>query len=363
MRLTTIQLRDLRNYREFSLTPATPVTVLVGRNASGKTNLLEAICVACRGSSFRRGDWADLVRWGEDRGTVRLEALGGDSPQEIELSVKASGAREWVVNGKKRRAGRGLVPVVTFTPDDLAFVKGPAEGRRSAVDTFGSSLSSAYSANVREYGRVLRQRNALLKDSAVRAEDLAPWTEALVERGARLTSYRGRLLARMGPLVRDAIAEIGGERLEVMYADRAGMGDAATSGAPVEDIEEALRAELILRAPDERARGVSLAGPHRADVVFLVGGHDARSSASQGQQRSVVLAWKLAEAATVREVTGRRPVVLLDDVMSELDAGRRHSLGSLIGAGEQTFITTTNIEYFEEDLLEEAGVVEVSAGG
>ncbi len=338
------------------------MTVLVGPNAAGKTNLLEAIHVAATGLTFRKADRADLVRWGSECGTVLLAGEQEGTLAEILLETQAGGARCWTVNGKRRRTKPTSLKVVAFTPDHLALAKGPPETRRGALDAVGAMLSEGYAKAAQEYGRVLRQRNSLLREGSVAGEGLRVWTLALADHGSRLIELRRRLLARLAPAVANAFAGIADEHLEVGYSSRAcpiPLGEAGSR----EEVARALVSEMEARAAEERARGTTLAGPHRDDVALILGERDARTCASQGQQRSLVLAWKLAEATVIRDTTGVRPTMLLDDVMSELDESRRHALGVLMAAGEQSFVTTTNLGYFEAGLLAGTTVAQVGADG
>jgi DNA replication and repair protein RecF len=280
------------------------------------------------------------------------------------MSVEQDGKRVYRVNGQlKRRVSdvAGLVPSVTFTPEDLDLVKGPSEKRRSALDDLGEQLSRAYAVVRRDYGRVIRQRNALLKDVCT-PQDLAPWDEQLVTLGAKLLTHRARLYRRLRSHIRTIYADLAdGESLDVVYLDKTGVGSERwTEDVPAEEVAGALRAALEKRAADERTRQVSLVGPHRDDLVFTIEGKDARAFGSQGQQRTIALSWKLAEVRVVEDVADREPVLLLDDVMSELDERRRHALTDVVRRHVQTIVTTTNLGYFEPALLERATVVELT---
>lgn len=362
MHIVSLSLRGFRSYPEFRLAPARNVTVLVGPNAAGKTNALEAVCLSCTGSSFRRMSPADAVSWGAERATVEVEAEGEGGPVSLRLDVSSDGSRSWRVNGKQKRSASalaGIVPVVSFTPEDLGLVKAGAEVRRDSLDAFGSMLAASYGRAVREYGRTLRQRNALLREGTEDDLQAGAWDDRLVETGARLTDLRRRLLARLEPHAVEAYAAVGGEDLAISYVSRTALPEA--HGA--ESVAGALRAALSERRTEERVRRTTLVGPHRDDVGFSVSGRDARAFASQGQQRTAVLAWKLAQVAVVREVAGKTPVLLLDDVMSELDEARREALTVLVQTDVQAFITTANLGYFSEALLGSALVVEVGPGG
>lgn len=360
MRITRLELSDFRNYQHFDLEPSPALTVLLGPNAAGKTNAIEAIQLVTSTQSFRRPLLEEVVRWGAERASVLLRAEEGPRLLETELEVDAEGRRTYRVNGQpKRRLSdiSTLLPSVVFTPDDLRMVKGPAEKRRSAVDDLGEQMSGTYGALRRDYGRIVRHRNTLLREGPSR-QALEVWDEQLISKGARLIVHRVRLLERvMAHAARHYAAMAAGETLDSTYADRCGLG--ACSLEDTEAVENAIRVEIKRRGPEERQRATTLVGPHRDDISFRVDGRDARTFASQGQQRTLALAWKLAEVEVVREVLRRDPVLLLDDVMSELDAERRASLSELVSSDIQTFVTTTNTSYFTTQMLERASIVRI----
>jgi DNA replication and repair protein RecF len=360
VRITRLELRDFRNYERYTLEPSTGLTVLVGPNAAGKTNIIEAVQMVTSARSFRRPRFDDLVRWGAAGARVTLKAEEGARSLEMALDIDAEGRRTYRVNGQtKRRLSEipGILPSVVFTPEDLDMVKGPAERRRSAVDDLGEQLSPAYGSLRRDYGRIVRQRNALLREGSGR-EALSVWDDQLASVGARLVVHRLRLLERVmrRASVRYA-AMADGEELAYSYSDRCGLGSCDAEDTP--GVEEGLRSEIARRSGEERVRATTLAGPHRDDIVFSVAGRDARSFASQGQQRTVALAWKLAEVEVVEEVLRRPPVLLLDDVMSELDAARRAALSEIVASEIQTIVTTTNTGYFSPEILERATVASI----
>lgn len=362
MRITRLELIDFRNYERLVLEPSATLTVLVGPNAVGKTNVVEALQLVTAARSFRRPEFTDVVRWGADRSLVRMRAEEGPRLLEIELEIDADGRRTYTVNGQvKRRHSEvaGLLPSVVFTPDDLGMVKGPAERRRAAIDDLGEQLSSTYGALRRDYGRAVRQRNALLKE-AVHGGEIDAWSEQVVTLGASLVVHRLRLLDRVMEHAAARYAEMAaGEELGYTYADRCALATCPSLEAPV--IAEAMRDEMDHRRHEERRRQVTLVGPHRDDIVLTVRGKDARSFASQGQQRTIALAWKLAEVAVVEDVLRREPILLLDDVMSELDASRRAALSEVVMSRIQTVVTTTNTGYFTDEMLERSLVVPIGS--
>lgn len=365
MHITRLQLRDFRCYHEWTLEPHPGLTILVGPNAIGKTNIIEAIQVVSTGYSFRNPNWSEVVKWGSEQASIKMSAEDGGSRADVDLRITADGSRSWRVGGiQKRRTADAarFVPIVAFTPDDLLLVKGPAEQRRAAVDTLGEQLSATYGALRRDYMRVVRQRNTLLRDEAPTSE-LEPWDDQLIVLGARLHVHRRRLTHRImetASLVYERLAA--GEGLSLSMTDRCGTRSLSpTEACDASHVEKTLAVELKNRRADERSRKTTVVGPHRDDVVFLVNGRDARAFASQGQQRTIALAWKWAEITVVTDVLHTTPVLLLDDVMSELDESRRRALTGLVQTNIQTFLTTTSTHYFDPSLLTASHVITLGA--
>ncbi|MCX8006581.1 MAG: DNA replication and repair protein RecF [Coriobacteriia bacterium] len=347
MRLTSIRLERFRNHRWFAADDLGHVVVFVGPNGSGKTNVLEAVDLVLSGRSFRQARSEDVVAWGEDSADVELRGLHDARVVTVRERFSLDGVRRLSVDGqeKKRRkeALRGTYTVV-FRPDDLELVKGPADARREAIDALGSRLSEAYTHTRREYGRVIRHRNALLREWRASRADLAVWTEQAIALGARLLVHRRRLVARLftHAAAQHAILDPQGP-LAVEYHDRCGLGITdARIDVSLDEAKDALRAAFAAREVEERQRATTVVGPHRDDLVVLLDGREARRFASQGQQRSIALAWRIGEMRTVQEVSGSTPILLLDDVMSELDERRRAALEACVSDAAQTLITTTD---------------------
>ena len=384
-----LTFRNFRNYDDLRLTGLGDITVLVGRNAIGKTNIIEGVQLLTALTSFRHAPMDQLIRHGSE--SARLEMSVGDGNRQLSVDVLLDGkSRKYQLNGKAKRPAdlKGLVPSVIFTPDDLELVKGSNTGRRTALDALGSQVNKSYYTVRRDYEKVIRHKNRLLKDEAdaalVEAID-----EMLVTVGTQLTYYRAALFARLMPHVAEKYRQISGGRevLTAVYAPSWEEGTGGeTSRSPInpgregdqevaptgdgpggesfpsasftrDEAREALARALHGRAGEERRRGRALVGPHADTITFLLDGQNASLYGSQGQQRSIVLAYKLAEAAVIEEILAQKPVLLLDDVMSELDGARREALVQAMENGSQTFITTANLAYFDESMLERSNVV------
>lgn len=355
-----IELTDFRSYSELNLVLDPGVSVVVGPNAVGKTNLVEAIQLVTAGESFRRPRWDETIRDGSPNARVIMHAHDGESVLDVTLLIEAN-RRAYTINDKRKRPADllGRMPCVVFTPDDLFMIKGPAEERRRTVDETGDQLSSTYARLRASYLRVLKQRNAALRAEAT-TEQISVYDEQLVDYGSRLTIHRARLTERLAERAKELYAVIAaGETLTVQLRT-AGRAGHPASGMDQEQVRSELETLLKASSAEERARRTTVVGPHRDDLIFTIGGREARAYASQGQQRSAALAWKLAEVGVIEDVIHKRPILLLDDVMSELDKERRVALMEMLSKTTQTVITTTNLQYFDQAELEPVALVELA---
>lgn len=347
LKIQGLELADFRSYSSFTLEGIDDLTIFYGPNAAGKTNIIEAIQLMTALTSFRRAKTEELIKQGLPRGRVRANVTDGNRQLELELRLEAP-AREYWLNGKRRPINtlKGLIPSIIFSPEDLSLVKGSDSYRHREVDLIGSQVNANYYQLMRDFEKLLRHRNKLLKDEASDAL-LDSMTDVFVKVAMQLTNYRRALLERMAPHISAAYEDISnGEPLSVSYM---------TSWEDANSLEEKLQETREL----ERVRHLTLAGPNRDRIAFEVSGLDAGTFASQGQQRSVVLAVKMAEVQLIDEMLDQKPVLLLDDVMSELDAARRQAMVERLLPDTQTFITTANIEYFDQEMLERARVVDI----
>jgi DNA replication and repair protein RecF len=348
-RVSRLRLFRFRNYAEETVELGPGLNVVVGQNAQGKTNLLEAAATVALTRSPRAGSAAEVIAWGEPACRVSAQILRPDATHDVELTLQRTDSdrvsRTLSVDGKERpaRSVLGLCPVVLFWPEDLQLVKGGPEGRRRLLDIVLSQTDARAADDLVRYRRLMEQRNASLRMVRDRMAgwDVEAFTRELVVCGGRIRVARARLVRSLEPLAAAALAELtdGRERLGLRYT---GEGVQATADDAAHE-SAALAALLAERRSEEAARGVTVAGPHRDDMEFLLDGRPGRSAASQGQQRSMVLACKLAEVRHVGSVAGVSPVLLLDDVLSELDAGRRLRLLAALGAGStaQALLTTS----------------------
>jgi DNA replication and repair protein RecF len=348
--IVRLRVHCFRNYAEATVRFGPGLNVIHGQNAQGKTNLLEAIATLALTRSPRTTSSGDLLLWSEDGALA--EADVARPPADVTLSVRfqrdpSTGrvSRVTAVDGKPRpaRAILGVCPVVLFWPEDLALVRGGPDGRRRFLDVILAQTDRQAVAHMSRYRRVLEQRNALLhqfRQGAGARDSLSSFTGELAHHGAWLGLARSRLVDALAPLAAQSLHDLSGERerISLRYAP----AHVASIPDSVEAAEQLLLETLRNRAAEEVARGITLAGPHRDDIAFDLDGRAARGTASQGQQRSIVLACKLAEVRYLQDSAGVAPVILLDDVLSELDPERRGRLLALLAAGaHQVLVTTT----------------------
>ncbi|MBQ9001179.1 MAG: DNA replication and repair protein RecF [Eggerthellaceae bacterium] len=368
LRIESLAFADFRNYERFSLDGIGDLTIFVGPNAVGKTNVLEGIQLLTSASSFRHPQVSQLVREGADSARISMEVTDGNRRLSTALSLEP-GKKKFTINGKAKGAAdvRGVLPSVMFTPDDLELAKKSSSVKRDAVDDLGVQLTRNYYIVRRDYEKTIRYKNRLLRDEASRAL-VESINETLVTCGAQLFCYRAALFDRLVPHVARVYGDIAreGEAFSASYVPswmKVAEGDVGTSvgEAPRErDVVRGIMAESLERFyGEERARRRSLIGPHNDQIGFALAGRDASVFASQGQQRSIVLAWKLAEVELTREVLGVSPVLLLDDVLSELDASRREMLVGFVTDDVQTFVTATDLDGFAGEMVERAQLVEL----
>jgi DNA replication and repair protein RecF len=365
MHLERLELTDWRAYPHAGLALGPGVRVLVGANAQGKTNLLEAVHYLAVGSSHRVSADAPLVRAGAEAAVVRAVARV-DTEQgaregralRVELELRPGGRNRARVNGQPQprvRDAIGLIRSVLFAPEDLALVRGDPSDRRRFLDDLLGQRRPAYLAAKGEYDRVLRQRNALLKQARPGRPDtgidatLATWTEALVRSGAALIAARVAVVHALAGPAGEAYGELvtgapGGKAdagVGLAYELSTGRVIPAEPGAGVPDpaaLAEELAAGLAEVARSERERGITLAGPHRDELLLRLGDLPAKGFASHGESWSLALALRLASREVLREV-GEDPIVLLDDVFAELDEGRRKMLAARCAGFEQVLVT------------------------
>jgi DNA replication and repair protein RecF len=357
--LERLELVDFRNYSEVQLALGPGVWVLVGANAQGKTNLLEALIYMATGESHRVATDAPLVRVGADAAVLRAVGYGEGRRFTVELEIRPGGRARARLNGQPRPRARdviGQVRAVLFAPEDLALVRGDPADRRRFLDDLLAQRRPAYLAARQEYERVVRQRNALLRSLRGAGRErgseegtLATWSSALVNTGATMLAARIAVVHALAGPVEAAYADLvtgspnreATGRVSLDYQLSTGRTIPAEEGAGVPDpavLAEELRDGLDRVADSERERGLTLVGPHRDELALGLNDLPARGYASHGESWSLALALRLGSREVLAEV-GPEPVVLLDDVFAELDERRRNRLAVRCAAFEQVIVT------------------------
>jgi DNA replication and repair protein RecF len=351
-----LTLHDFRSWSDLDLELGPGATAFVGRNGQGKTNLVEAIDYLSRLGSHRVAGDAPLVRAGTDQAVVRAAVIRDERRAVLEIEINPGRSNRGRINKSPLPRARellGLVRTVVFSPEDLALVKGDPSERRHFADDLLVQLQPRYAGVRTDYDRVLKQRNSLLKSArrptrfgSSSAADgpsgplgtLGVWDANLARLGAEIVGARMRLVADLSPLVGKAYEAVarGATRDDATMVYRCSFPAAA--GADQHELEQGLLSELERLRGDELDRGISLAGPHRDDLVLSLGDLPAKGYASHGESWSFALALRLASYDLLRS-TGDDPILVLDDVFAELDTGRRQQLAELVGDAEQVLVT------------------------
>lgn len=367
LRIRKIQCDNFRSYEHFELDEIADSVLIIGPNAAGKTNLIEGIQLVTAITSFRKPRIEHLIREGGIHAS--FEAHLSDGNRELDMAMRVnSDARTFYLNGKKKRPQdlRGTLPSVLFSPDDLELVKGSQSAKRAALDSLGNQVSANYHAVRKDYEKILKQKNRYLKEEVTQAY-LQSINEVQASVGAQFYRLRQAMLEALVPYIAENYCEIaqGREEVRVSYVpswlrhERDLERYSEFEAVSKEEACDALLTAMERDAAREHDRRISLYGPQVDRVEFYLDGRNAHEFASQGQQRSLVLSYKMAEVALLRDRIGYPPVLLLDDVMSELDQNRRRALLSLVSSDVQTFITATNREYFDEPFLQTAQIVHI----
>jgi DNA replication and repair protein RecF len=330
-----IATRGFRNLRELTLEPGAQLNVIYGDNGEGKSNVLEAIAVVAGLRSFRGASSADMVAHDDTHARIEASVQGSAIPHTLQVRWARQGGREVMLDGKRPRSHasyRASAPLVIFHPGDVTLVGGAPEQRRALLDDLLELLDPTYASVLAAYTKALRSRNRLLRDGRPSRSALSAYDTILAEAGAVIGQTRGRLTGDLAPRAQARFDDIvGGDgELSITYEPK------------VEPEPSMLREALSERLHDDLARGYTGAGPHADEVRITLGRGRARHHASQGEQRAIVLSLKLAEASILHERSGRLPMLLLDDVSSELDRARLGRLFDALSAlGAQLFVTTT----------------------
>ncbi|NJR50797.1 MAG: DNA replication/repair protein RecF [Leptolyngbyaceae cyanobacterium CSU_1_3] len=373
MYLKTLHLRHFRNYQDQQVEFSAAKTILLGNNAQGKSNLLEAVELLSSLRSHRTSRDRDLIQDGEAVAQITGHLEKDMGAVDLSMTLRQNGRRTVALNSLNLRRQLdflGTLNMVQFSSLDLDLVRGGPEQRRHWLDSLLVQLEPIYAYVLQQYNQILRQRNALLKamlkvgseishDVSPSSSELALWDAQLAIAGSRVIRRRARVLQRLVPFAQSWHQAISGstEQLEIRYAPNVAL---------VEDEPEALQKAFLekiqQRAIVEQHQGTTIVGPHRDEVEFTINNTPARQYGSQGQQRTLVLALKLAELKLIEDVIGEPPLLLLDDVLAELDLSRQNQLLDAIQDRFQTLITTTHLGSFDAQWINAAQILEVKTG-
>jgi DNA replication and repair protein RecF len=398
MRLSHLSLTNFRNYVRCELDLPSAVTVLQGANAQGKTNLLEAFYYLGTAESPRAHTDRELINWLANEEAMPFARLqgrveGSEELHDLSIVILLKDDRlqkEIKINGVKRRGTdlAGQLKVLLFMPEDIDLIAGSPDARRRYFDAAISQLDRRYARSLRSYSRILVQRNSLLRqlrDHQGDPQQLHFWDERLTEQGSHIVATRLATVASLHQILQYVHPRLTGgvERLHLLYRcslPLEGTDDLLSyrqlrlearprrrpTAGPVEPsqagIKEVFRRQLQDHRREEIERGMTIMGPHRDDLRFLVGGVDMCVYGSRGQQRTIAVSLKLAELELIRAETGDEPILLLDDVMSELDEERRRYLLNSIHGDQQVIITTTDLDSFEQAFLDSAATWTIAEG-
>lgn len=345
MYITSLVLNNIRIIEKCELEFSKGVTAFIGDNGQGKTSILESIYWAGNCKSFRHVTNDLIIKNNEDFARIELLCSDDIRPQDIVATINRVGKDVVIVNGQKLKKIKdllGTLRVTIFTPDDLEIIKGSSSFRREVIDDTLLSVSKKFVAASSDYARVLKQKNALLKNSNVDFSVLSVLNESLIASGSQIIKGRLSGLKRMRKFLQDSYMHVGGEHnnVDINYQSKI-FNNENFEDLEIEDISELFSACIEENSEMELRRYHSVVGLHRDDYLFSISGRDSRTQASQGEQRTMALSLKMALHSLISDMTGDNPILLLDDVFSELDMGRTHRLVECLPA-TQTFVTSAN---------------------
>jgi len=366
MKLTNLQLQNFRNYESVQLEFTDGVHVFIGENAQGKTNLMESIYALAMTKSHRTTNDKELIGWNKEFATIKgtVEKTATKTNLELQFSKKGKIAKVNYLEQKRLSSYLGNLNVILFAPENLTLVKGSPQNRRKFVDMELGQMSSLYLYDLVEYNRVLKQRNTYLKQLAIKKkqpdEYLEVLSEMLSELASKIVFHRLDFMKQLETLaipIHDQLS-LGREKFSVSYQATIPLEDGLTPS----QMKEIYMNQFKKNQTREADQATTLIGPHRDDLIFYLNEVPVQTYGSQGQQRSTVLSLKLAEIELMKLSTGEYPLLLLDDVLSELDDDRQTHLIKAIENKVQTFITTTSLDGIKQQFINEPVVIPIEKG-
>lgn len=366
MYLTRLHLKNYRNYEEMTLEFPKKITIFLGENAQGKTNLLESIYVLAMTRSHRTSSEQELINWHHSQAYISgmIQRENSRIPLEILLSKKGRKTKINHIEQKRLSSYVGQMNVILFAPEDLALVKGSPQLRRKFIDMELGQINPIYLYDLVQYQSVLKQRNQYLKQLADKKQTdqlyLDVLTEQLVDYGSKVLAARLVFIKRLEKWANQLHFKISNQKetLRLQYISTLPL----TESHNLEEIKKLFFQELTKNRPKEIFKATTFIGPHRDDLQFLINDQNVQTYGSQGQQRTTALSLKLAEIDLMKEETGEYPILLLDDVMSELDDSRQLHLLEAIEDKVQTFLTTTTLDHVKNKMTVEPEIYHVQQG-
>ena len=366
MRLVELQLNHFRNYEELFLEFGKGVHIFIGENAQGKTNLMESIYTLAMTKSHRTNQDRELIMWNEDTATIKgkVEKKISNIPLEIRFSNKGKIGRVNHLEQKKLSSYLGQLNVILFAPENLELVKGAPANRRKFMDMELGQMNPIYLHELVEYQRLIKQRNHYLKQLAIKKSSadiyLEVLTEQVIEKASAILNHRLEFMEQLEALARPIHEQIslGREEFSLKYQTSLSI----EKGMSQDEVKELYQKQFEAVQKKELEQASTLVGPHRDDLIFYLNDKPVQNFGSQGQQRSTVLSLKLAEIELMNIATGEYPILLLDDVLSELDDDRQTHLIKAIENKVQTFITTTSLDGIRKQFINEPIVYPIHQG-
>ena len=356
MRIKKLGLKNYRNCGDVTLVFPTEKTLIIGKNAQGKTNILESIYFLSDLKSPRTSTISDLIQFNKPQFEINAEVVKNDTDIELDFLYTSEKKRELKINKVKStpRDFKLVVKTVLFSTKDLLLLRGTPEDRRNWLDRAISQIYPAYDERLSKYDKIRIQKNNLLKQEVVDEALYDIYNEQLVITGANIIYLRKKYLKEIEQIAKEKHSIISeSEEFSLNYT---------CPCYNIEEISEYLKLELLERRKEEFARRQSCVGPHRDDIEFKINGADATKFASQGQQRTLVLSLKLSELEIIKDKTGYYPILLLDDVLAELDDKRQNYLLKSIDGNTQTIITSVDTLLFEQDFLKDVTIYNIEDG-
>ena len=352
--LSSITIQNFRSYDEAAFEFTNGVNIIIGPNAAGKTNLLEAVYIAATGKGFRSRSDSVVIKNGQE--IARIEASFGKQNRKILFDVSGGRLKKTFQTKdqkKSRLSFEDIQPVVLFQPDDLRLANGSPERRRLFIDLLLSQLNPTYASELRAYERALSQRNALLKSTHTPSSDhLFVWNVQIADRGGKIATMRQEMIKKIQSEISAIYSEVAGSKhhLDITYQTELNKSHYSDS----------LMKKLHEHISDDRRRGSTSFGPHRDDILFVIDEQPMKQVASRGENRTLLLALKIIEVNQLQSVRRKMPLLLLDDVFSELDGSRRRLLTSFL-KDYQTLITTTDADVVGKEFAKRANILSIAS--